>query len=140
MATQKIKQRLVTTASTTGDFNSDAAGTLDAAATVVMSQVKPGSLCAEATVDAETNTLTIAVAWQVSKDNSTWLRLGATANNAAEVVLATGTAGADAAVTRVIPAPDAVYSFPYARACALSGVTTGGASDVWDIKYHYLRA
>ncbi len=140
MATQKIKQKLVTTASTTGDFNGEAAGTLDAAATVVMSQVKPGSLCAEATVDAETSTITIGVAWQVSKDASTWLRLACAPNNAAEVALATGTAGADAAVTKVVPAPDGVYSFPYARACALSGVTTGGAADVWDIKYHYLRA
>lgn len=131
--------RRVTTAASTGDFDSDAAGTVNAGATLTMNQIEGGSLCAEVTVDAETSTLTLSALWQVSVDGSTWMTVANGPQNAASVALATGTAGADAAVTRVIPAPDAVYSFKHARCAVTNGVQTGTTSDTYSIKYHYLK-
>lgn len=131
--------RRVTTAATTGDFDTDAAGTVNAGATLTMNQVEPGSLCAEVTVDAETSTLTLSAVWQVSVDNSTWLTVANGPQNAAAVALATGTAGADADVTKVLQAPDCVYSFTYARCAVTNGAQTGAAADTYSVKYHYMK-
>ena len=131
--------RRVTTSATTGNLNTIVAGTRTAGATLTMSQVEPGSLACEVTVLAETNTLTIALDWQVSVDGSTWMVVANGSQNAAAVVLATGTAGADAAVTEVVPAPDCVYSFLYCRAAGRNAVTTGAAADTYSIKYHYMK-
>lgn len=125
------------TAQTTGNLNTVVAGTVTAGSTLPMGRVKNGSLSAHVTVLAETNTLTISALWQVSNDASTWITCANGSQNAAAVVLATGTAGADAAVTRAIPAPDSVYAHKYARVAITNGVTTGGASDTYTLGYTY---
>lgn len=98
---------------------------------------KVRALSALVTVDAETNTITIAAKWQVSNDNSTWVDVANGSQNAAAVVLATGTGGADASVTRVIPAPDSVYGWRYARVAVVNGVVTGNAVDTYSMSYSY---
>lgn len=128
----------VVTAAVTGNFDGDAAGTVDGGTTIPMNSVEPGSLSAEFTVDAETNTITLAGIWQISDDGSTWLTVSPE-NNAATVVLATGTAGADAAVTKVLSAPAACYGARFARAAVQTGVTTGTTSDTYSIKNRYAR-
>lgn len=130
--------RKVSTTATTGTLDTLVAGTRTAGATVPMGTVKPGSLCAEILVDIETNTLTLYADWQVSDDASTWLVV-APANNAANVVIGTGTAGADAAIQKVIEAPPSVYSFRYARLAVRNEITTGAAADTYSILYHYLK-
>lgn len=96
-------------------------------------------LSALVTVDAETNTLTLGAQWQGSNDASTWYTLAHAPHNPAAVALATGTAGADAAVTRVIPAPPSVYSYKYARCSLVVGAVTGTTNDTYSIAYSYRR-
>lgn len=130
--------RKLSTVATTGTLDTLVAGTRTAGATVAMGVLKPGSLAAEITVDVETNTITLYADWQVSDDASTWLVV-APANNAANVVIGTGTAGADAAITKVLEAPPSVYSFRYCRLAVRNEVATGAAVDTYSIKYHYLK-
>lgn len=125
--------------SVSGDFDSDAAGTDKAGATLLMLLVKAGSLSSLVTVDAETNTLTMTARWQVSNDASTWVDV-VVPNNPANVALATGTGGADAAVSRAIAAPEAVYGWRYARLVVQNGVATGATADTYAIGYCYDRA
>lgn len=98
---------------------------------------KLAALSALVTVDAETSTFTFAGKWQGSNDGSTWVDIANGSQNAAAVVLATGTAGADAAVTKSIPAPDAVYGWRKARFALVTGGTTGAAIDTYSISYCY---
>lgn len=126
--------------SVSGDFDSDAAGTVKAGTSLfVGDQIqKIAQLSANVTVDAETDTLTMVGKWQVSNDNSTWVDQP-TSNNAAEVVLATGTSGSDAAVSKAVPAPPGVYGYPWARFVVVNGVTTGASADTYAISYNYRR-
>jgi hypothetical protein len=96
---------------------------------------KVHALSALVTVLAETNTFTWSGKWQVSNDNSTFVDLANGPQNAAAVVLATGTAGADVAVSKSIPAPDAVYGWRYARFVLVTGVATGAAADTYAMGY-----
>lgn len=98
---------------------------------------KVRSLSALVTVDAETSTLTMAAKWQVSNDGSTWVDVANGSQNAAAVVLATGTAGADASVSKAIPAPDAIYGWRKARIAIVTGGTTGAAEDTYALSYCY---
>lgn len=98
---------------------------------------KVRGLSALVTVDAETNTLTLAAKWQVSNDGSTWVDVANGPQNAATVVLATGTGGADASVTKAIPAPDAIYGWRLARIALVVGGTTGTTSDTYAMSYCY---
>lgn len=123
-------------AAVTGDFDPDAAGTVYGSQAISTANIAPGTLSCLFTVDAETNTLTIAGKWQVSDDASTWYDIAPT-NNAAVVVLATGTAGADAAVSKVLPAPSEIMGWKYVRAAVQNGVTTGGAADTYSMTLHY---
>lgn len=125
-------------AATTGNLDTVVAGGNGAGATLLSQTVTPGTLSALFVVDAETSTITIAAKWQVSDDGSTWYDVAGAPNNAADVVLATGTGGADAAVTRVVPAPTQVHGWRYIRAVARVGVTTGAAVDTYSIAYRYL--
>lgn len=95
------------------------------------------NLSARLSVLAETDTFTWTAKWQVSNDNSAWVDLANGSQNAAAVTLATGTAGADAAVTRVIPAPDAIYGWKYARIVLVTGGTTGATADTYAMGYCY---
>jgi hypothetical protein len=96
-------------------------------------------LSALVTVDAETNTITLGAKWQGSNDKTTWYDLAHAPHNPAAVALATGTAGADAAVTRVMPAPPSVYSYQYARCAVTVGVVTGTTNDTYSLAYSYRR-
>jgi hypothetical protein len=123
----------------TGNLDTNVAGTVEGGSTLLMANVEKGTLSATVTVDCETNTLTMYGEWQGSNDNSTWYRVRP-ANNAVEVVLATGTGGADASVTVVLSAPDGVYGFRYGRLGIRNEVTTGAAVDTYSIGYNYQRA
>ena len=122
----------------TGDFDSDAAGTVNPGETLSTANIALGTLSCLYTVDAETNTITLAAAWQVSNDGSTWYTLKPL-NNAASTVLATGTAGADAAVSVVIEAPQAVLGWKQVRPAVISGVATGGATDTFSMTTCYRK-
>ncbi len=98
---------------------------------------KVKNLSAVILVDIETNTLTLTAKWQVSNDASTWLDLAHGTENAAGVVVGTGTGGADAAITKVIPAPDCIYGYRYARLALVVAGTTGAAVDTFSIGYSY---
>lgn len=130
--------RKVSTVATTGNLNGISAGTQTPGATLNLTQVEKNSLATEVTVDVETSTMTLFVDWQVSDDATTWLDV-TVPNAAANVTLATGTAGADASVTKVIEAPSCVYTFRYARAAVRNGVAAGNTVDTYSIKYHYLK-
>lgn len=130
--------RKVTTVATTGVLTGVVAGTVTPGATVVINQVQPGSLVGHAVIEAETDGLLMYLDWQVSDDASTWFTV-APANGAANVVQATGTAGADAVITTVLEAPRSVYSFRYARLGVRNTVANGLIADTYSIKYHYLK-
>ncbi len=94
------------------------------------------NLSALVNLDVETSTLTMSSKWQVSPDGSTWTDIANGTQNAAAVVLGTGTAGADASILKVLPAPDAVYGFKFARCSLVTGVTTGAAVDTYSLGYN----
>ena len=124
----------------TGDLDTNAAGAVEGGTAVLMgdnARQKVRNLSALVTVDCETSTLTMTGLWQVSNDNSTWVTVTNGPQNAAGVVLATGTGGADASVTRCFQAPDAVYGWRYCRFAITNGVTTGAAVDTYSISYCY---
>ena len=131
--------RRIATPAVAGDLDTNASGTQEGVSFVNMNQVEPGSLSAKAVLDCETSTLTVYVDWQVSLDNTTFVDCAHGSQNAAGVIVATGTAGADASVTKVYPAPSAVYAFPYARIAIRNGVTTGAAVDTYSVTYHYMK-
>jgi len=101
------------------------------------SKKKVADLSAHLVVLAETNTLTLTAKWQGSNDGSAWIDLAYNSVNGAATVLATGTAGADTAVTKSVPAPDGVYSHKFARCQVVVGVVTGTANDTYSIGYSY---
>ncbi len=94
---------------------------------------KVSKLSAKVAVTAATATLTATVKWQGSNDKSTWVDL-ASSNNAANVTFTTGTA---AIKTESISAPDAAYSWKYARVSVVTGVATGAAGDLYAFDYSY---
>ena len=126
--------------STSGNIDGAASGTATAGAKIACSRVVPGSLSATFVVDAETNTITLAAGWEVSADGSTWVTVANAPQNPASVVLATGTSGADASVTRVVPAPSCVSGHRFARAVVINGAATGTANDTYAISYNYVDA
>jgi hypothetical protein len=124
-----------------GNLDGHVAGTREAMGQVEMSRVIPGTLAAELTVDCETSTMTMYAEWQVSRDGgSTWILCANGPQNAASVILATGTAGADAAVVRVFDAPDAVHAYPLARLTLRNEVAQGTTSDTYSCVYSYIRS
>ncbi len=94
-------------------------------------------LAAKLIVLAETDTLTISAKWQGSNDAATWIDILHEPQNPAAVVLATGTAGADTAVTKVLPAPPAIYSCAFARVALIVGVATGAVGDTYTFSYFW---
>lgn len=123
-----------------GNFNGSTAGTTKGGAAVAMGdnqRQKVRALSALVAVDAETENLTLTGKWQVSNDNSTWVDVANGTQNAAGVELATGTDGADAAVTKAYDAPQAVYGWRYARFAIVNGVATGATTDTYAISYCY---
>ncbi len=96
---------------------------------------KVRNLSALVTVDAETTSLTFTGKWQVSNDGSTWVDVANGSQNAAGVVLATGTGGADAAVAKAYPAPESAYGWRKARFALTNAGAAGTTSDTYTIAY-----
>lgn len=121
---------------TSGNLNTLVAGSVQAGTAIFLGQSwrKVAGLSALVSVTAATATLTLAAKWQVSVDGSTWLDIANGSQNAAAVVLATGTAGI---VTKIVPAPDSIYGYPFARVAIVTGVATAGASDLYAMSYSY---
>lgn len=126
-------------AAVTGNFNTDAAGTTDAGTAVRTATAEKGTISCLFTVDAETDTATIAAGWQVSDDGTTYYTVTDT-DNATDTVLATGTAGADAAVTKVMGPPDWVYGWKYVRPVCILGGTTGNTVDTYSMSTVYVAS
>lgn len=106
---------------------------------VNMRDLVKGTLSALCVVTAQTTSLTITASWQGSADGSTWVDIAHAPQNPAGVALATGTAGADPAVTRAVPAPEAAYGFRFARAKLTNGGAQGTTSDTFTVGYCYAR-
>lgn len=123
--------------STASGFTGAAPQTVNGKA-VLLNDVQDGTLSVWCTVLADTNTLTITGKWQVLDQAGNWVDVAYDAQNPAGVALATGTAGADAAVTKVIPAPAAVYAFRQCRFVWVTGTGVGGGAGVDEVsKYGY---
>jgi hypothetical protein len=123
-------------AASSGNLNGITTSQIQGGTAVFMGQAwrKVSGLSALVSLTAATSTITLGTKWQVSVDNSTWLDVANGTQNAAAVVFATGTA---AIVTKVVPAPDVVYGYPYARIAIVVGVTTGATGDLYSISYSY---
>ncbi len=113
-----------------------AKGTTTGGPTLDLRLVKAG-LSALVALDAETATLTLEAFWEVSNDAVTWYEVPPY-NNAAFVVWATGTGGADPTITKVLPAPEAVQSgVRYARCSVRNLVADGLIADTYRIGYNF---
>ncbi len=124
----------------TGTADTLAAGSTIAGATLEMgdnSRQKIRNLSAYIDVDIETTSLTLTAVWQVSNDGSTWRNVANGTQNAAGVVIGTGTGGADASIQKVFDAPGAVYGWRKARFTVLTAGATGAAVDTYTFSYNY---
>jgi hypothetical protein len=122
-----------------GNANGVASGSRVSANAVKMGRVKFGTLAAVATVDAETDTLTMAGVWQGANvaDFSDAVDLAHDPQNPAATVFDTGTGGADAANTKAFPCPLAGYAFKFVRFQVQIGGTAGAAADTIAVGYNY---
>lgn len=125
-------------AAATGNLDTIAAGVSVGGTAYPTNEIAVDTLSCLYTVDAETDTLPIACHWQVSHDNSTWYDIKPS-NGAAYVVQATGTAGADAAVTVALEAPTGVLGWEYVRPAVKVGVTTGAAVDTYSMQVSFRK-
>lgn len=123
-----------------GNADTLAAGSTIAGATLEMgdnARQKIRNLSAYCDVDIETTSLTFTGVWQVSNDGTTWRNVANGPQNAAGVVIGTGTAGADASIQKVFDAPGAVYGWRKARFTLLTAGATGAATDTYALSYNY---
>lgn len=119
-----------------GTFNGVAAGSKVSGTAIAIGRDYPriSNLSCVAVIDAETDGITITPQWEVSNDDSTYVA-AMPSNAAANVILGTGTSGADTSHTVTIVAPDCVYGWQYARISFVVGVQTGTTNDTYDIGY-----
>lgn len=130
--------RWTTASGGSGDLTAaPVAGTTTAGTALATANIQPGTLSCLFTVLAETSTLTITGKFQVSDDNSTWYNLAGDAQNPANVAIATGTAGADSAVSVVLPVPTSALGWKYVRAAIVNGVATGASGDTYSFTFRY---
>lgn len=115
------------------------AGTTTGGTALATAGIEVGTLSCLVVVDAETDTLTLTAKFQVSNDNSTWYDLAGDAQNPANVLLATGTSGADAAVSRVLPVPLAALGWKYVRPAVVNLVATGAAADTYAFTFYFRK-
>ncbi len=113
------------------------AGTDTAGTALPLTGVEKGTLSCLFVVDAETTSITLTGKFQVSDDNSTWYDLAGDAQNPANVALATGTAGADATVSKVLPVPSAVLGWKYVRPVITNAGATGAAVDTYAMTFKF---
>lgn len=130
-----MRQGVVGTALGT-NFPTGAAPQVLNGALIDMAMVEPGTLSARVQTTAQSTNLTVYANWQVSMDNTTYYDVGPV-NNAALVAIATGTAGVDTAVNKVLPAPDAVYAWRYARMQLYTGAASATTGDLGGCTYYY---
>lgn len=121
---------------TSGTLNTLVSGSVVTGAAIFLGRAnkKVGSLSARVQLTAATATITMATKWQVSVDGSTWIDITNGPQNAASVVVTTGTS---AIVTKIIPPSDAIYGYPWVRLAVVTGVATGAAGDLYVIDYAY---
>lgn len=132
------RSRMISASGGSGTLTAQpASGSTTGGTALDCSTVEPGSLSCLFVVDAETSTLTLTGKFQVSNDNSTWYDLAGDAQNPANVLLATGTAGADASVSRVLPVPTPALAWRYVRAAVVNGVAQGEAVDTYAFTWQY---
>jgi len=103
--------------------------------TLQMLRAEAGTVSATVALTADTATLTLTPRWEVSADAATWT-LASVANSAAYVLQA-DQAG-DASNTRVMAAPNSVYSQRFARVSILLGNAGGGAADLANVGYNFI--
>lgn len=101
--------------------------------------IEMGTLSCLFVLDAETDTLTLTGKFQVSADNSTWYDLAGDAQNPANVLMSTGTAGADTATSRVLPVPLSALGWKYVRAAVVNLVATGAAADNYAMTFYFRK-
>jgi hypothetical protein len=111
-------------------------GATVAGPSLLMATVSKCTLSARCTFLAQTTSLTLSALWEISDDGVNW-RQARGLSNATPVAVATGTAGADVAVTRSIDAPLAVYGVRWARCSVLLGGANGAAGDQAAVSYDY---
>jgi hypothetical protein len=121
-----------------GDLDGNADGVTEGGTGVSTGNMALSSVSCLFVVDAETNTLTIEGKFQVSDDNTTWFDL-APAHNPANVVLATGTGGADPAISRVLDVPDSALGWRFVRAAVVSRVVAGNTADTYAFTFHFRK-
>jgi len=104
-----------------------------------LATVEPGSLSAKVYAKATVSTLTITGKWQASSDGTNWYDVY-TANNAALVVIVTGT-GSAVSATRQFEAPSGIYGAAFARFVVVTGVASGSGagSDEYNISYSFRK-
>lgn len=95
--------------------------------------LKVEQLSAYLIVTAATSSLVVTPYWQVSNDNSTFKTIQPAAECPIQLPIATATEN----VTEVLPAPEAVKGYRYARCMLGVSGATGGAADLYSIGYSY---
>lgn len=115
------------------------AGTTTAGTALATAGIEMGSLSCLFTLLAETNTITLTGKFQVSNDNSTWYNLAGDAQNPANVLLCTGTAGADTATSVVLPVPPSALGWKYVRPAVVNGVATGASGDTYAMTFYFRK-
>lgn len=122
------------TSITTGDLDTVSNASVTGASVFIgTSFVKVEDLSAYLIVTAATSSMTVTPYWQVSNDNTTFATLHAAPNCPINLPVATGAEN----VTEVVPAPEKVKGYRYARCMLLVGGATGGATDLFSIGYSY---
>jgi hypothetical protein len=132
LAESNIKHQVVGIAAETNFPSGSAPQVLDGN-TIIMARVAPDSLGCLVTTTPATSTLTIYARWQVSDNSTTWYNC-AQSNNAANVIIATGTVSATSVV---IAAPGCVYAWRYARIELYTGVASSTTGDLGAAFYSY---
>lgn len=125
-------------AAATGNLDTIVAGASVGGTSYPTNEIAIDTLSCQFVVDAETDTLTIACHWQVSHDNSVWYDIKPS-NGAGYVAQATGTMGADAAVSVVLEAPTGVLGWEYVRPAVKVGVVTGTTNDTYSMQVCYRK-
>ena len=102
---------------------------------IVDNRVAEGTLAANVSGNINENLITYTGTWQVSDNGSSW-KDSFTANNAAQVVIATG-AGAPATFSRSVSGHDGLYGYRYVRYSVVTAVGAGGGAGVDDVTISY---
>lgn len=125
----------ITISGGSGTLDTVVAGTTTGGTAISTANIEKGTLSCLFTVDAETDTITITGKFQVSDDQATWYDLAGDAQNPANVVIATGTGGADASVSVVLPVPISAMGWKWVRAAVVNGVAEGEAVDTYSFSF-----